>query len=180
MSNVIIIRTNEGDVPKISMAWDTKWVPFDPTTGVGAYGDWAIADPAEEPRNAGGFANTDQLATAIGLCLFTNLRRPDWLDIGDPRREGWPGDTFDLDADAGERPAGSLLWTLRREALTEENRQKAVVYATEATQTLLVQGAVSRFDIRCDVDNIRGYMILKVSAFASTGESIYSNEFPLR
>lgn len=180
MSEPIIVRTNEGAEAKISMAWDTTWRPYDPNTGLGAYGDWAIADPEEEPRNAGGFSNKDQLATSIGLCLFTNLRRPDWMDIGDARREGWAGDTFDLDADAGERPAGSWLWTLRNGELTEATRQKAIVYATEALQTLLIQGAVASFDITCEIDSIRGYMKLGVHAFAGTGESIYSNEFPLR
>lgn len=175
-----IIRTNEGAEDRISLSWDTVWVPFDPETGLGAYGDWAIADRDEEPRNAGGFMNQDQLATAIGQCLFINLRRPDWLDIGEARREGWAGDTFDLDVDAGERPAGSLLWTLRRGDLSEETRQKAITYATEATQTLLVQGAVSSFDITCIADPARGYLILRVVANASTGKSIFSNEFPLR
>lgn len=175
-----VVRTDEGLEENVVITWDTDWHPWAADDPKSSTADWAVADPALEPRNVGGLQSLDPLATAVILQMETDLRKPDYEDNSDGYRAGWHGDTFDLDEAAGERPAGSLMYLLRRAALTEENRQKAVVYATQAMQPLLVQGAIASHDITAEIDYQNGYLKVRIVLFASTGKSIYANDFPIR
>ena len=81
----------------------------------GRIGDLATT-PIDDPVNPGGLRATQALATAILICLMTDARADETeLRDGDVNR-GWPGDSFDRDAD--EPALGSKLWLLRRRALT--------------------------------------------------------------
>lgn len=114
----IIIRTDEGKDPRFAPSWDTI-PPINLEDSNGGF-DWAVADPLVELQNVGGLQAQNPLATAVWLCLFIDRRKPDWLGEDQKTQRGWHGDTFDLDTDAGERPLGSLLWTLERAALTKD------------------------------------------------------------
>lgn len=76
---------------------------------------------------AGDVTLGDGLVEALILSLFTDARAPDGMDVPGDRR-GWWGDG---DAQA-PRPLGSLLWTLSRETETDETRQRARDYASQA------------------------------------------------
>ena len=112
----------------------------------GVSGDWSEAGP-NEVGNAYGLRARAALASAVLLCLMTDARvEPDELPEGEDNR-GWPGDSFDLREDLGERPIGSKLWLLRRETATEATARRAADYARSALQTLVDQGAVATVDV---------------------------------
>jgi phage gp46-like protein len=171
----IIIRDNEGADRLFPVPWDTRW-----PVGLESFGgDWQLADNDVEFNNVGGFAATDQLRTAIILCLFTNRRRPDWQP-GDGSTEvgGWVGDSFDLDVSNGERPMGSLLWLLRRAPLTAETMRQAEAYCRDALQTLIDQRLVYNFDIATEMDQKQGAASITIRAFDVNGSTIFENAFP--
>lgn len=131
------------------LAPDTVWN--------GVSGDWAIAESAPplsgEPLagapdgNAQGLRADAMLATSVLLCLMTDVRvEPDELPDGEANR-GWPGDSFDLRDEFGERPMGSKLWLLRRSVANEATAIRAEDYARAALQTLIDQGAVASVDV---------------------------------
>lgn len=159
----------------ISPTWDSVWIG-DAVTPAG-YADWTPA------VNGVGFEGSTPITTAILLCLFTDKRLPDdEADAGNYDRRGWHGDTFDVDATAGEREIGSLLWTLERSALNNDDTQVALMaehYADDALKTLVDQRVVGRFDIAAETDKANGMLILRVTAYAPTGEQQFSGRLPI-
>lgn len=163
--------------PAARPSWDSRWVG-DATTPAG-HCDWATAGD-DEAGNRGGLAATQPIETAILLCLFTDRRLPDEMaDPTDFDRRGWHGDTFDLDRNAGERPMGSLLWTLDRAALSAGTARLAEHYAAEALQTLIDQRVVRSFDIAAEVDGQNAMLKLEIVAYGPSGEAIYAGGLPV-
>jgi phage gp46-like protein len=158
-------------VAEPNFLFDTVWDGF--------VGDWA---PAKAPGGAdftydfveedfggpsfnptGGFRALAPLHTAILLCLMSDARASDEEPIpdgsGDPR--GWAGDAIDPTL----APLGSKLWLLRRRELTEEVAGLSVVYATEAIQTLIDQGAAAEFKISAAPNYAEGRLELTIEAY---------------
>lgn len=163
--------------------WDTIWQnPAE--VNLGSLADWTLADPDVEPDNVGGFQDTDPLATAMIIALYTDGKLPDeFVDqygfTANDQHE-WHGNTFDIIDN--EEPLGSLLWTIERMPLNEETARIAEHYASEALQTLVKQKLVSYFDISSDIDHVRGRISLRIAAFADNGNSrsFVADLFPLR
>ncbi len=97
----------------------------------------------------GTFAVDDSLRSLVIASLFTDRRltaadpRPAHLDAEvDDYQGGFWGDDYPGDAEpaAQVRPHGSLLWTLNRAKQTEETRQLAEVYCSQALQLLVDTG----------------------------------------
>ncbi len=170
------------DNPVARPLWDSIWTGG-VTTPDGA-ADWAVAPP-DEIGNEAGLQALYPLETAIVICLFTDRRLPDEMaETGEWDRRGWHGDTFDLDAEAGERPMGSLLWTLDRSALTNSGTatsvaRRAEAYAAEALQTLIDQGLIARFEIEAETDTAAGRLSLRVAAYGGDGARTYSGTLPV-
>jgi phage gp46-like protein len=126
---------------------------------------------------SGGFRARAPLQTAILLCLMSD-RRAEANDFipdgsGDPR--GWAGDGIDPTI----APLGSRLWLLRRSILTPEVEQLAEIYAQEALQTLIDQGAVAAFDISATAALAEGQLRLRVKAYEQDGTLVASLNFSL-
>lgn len=149
-----------------TLLWDTTWDGF--------VGDWAPA-AATEPSNRGGLRARAPLHTAILLCLMTDARAGEHDNItdgsNDPR--GWAGDNLDTDL----APLGSKLWLLRRRELTQEVADMSVVYATQALQTLIDQGAVAEFKISAAPIFEEGRLELYVEAYKRSGDRVASMDF---
>jgi phage gp46-like protein len=128
--------------------------------------DFALAEP-DEANNRGGLRAKSPLETAIIMLLFTNRRRPDEIEdnFGSTDRQGWAGDSFDIDGDAGEQELGSLLWTLGRSELNQATLIKAKDYAREALTPLIRQKIVQDFTIEAEFDNDR--MALRIAAIGA-------------
>lgn len=154
----IELNISAQDLAAPNLLWDTVWN--------GIVGDWAPAS-ASEPSNQGGLRATAQLATAILLCLMSDARAdptdiiPDGSD--DPR--GWAGDAIDDSID----PLGSKWWLLRRRELTPEVANLAVIYAQQALQTLIKQGAVAKFDITAEPVLELGELRVRIKAYKQDG-----------
>lgn len=162
--------------PAASPLWDTRW-NGDPTAPTFASGDWSLADPAEEEFNRGGLAATDPLTTAIILCLFTDRRLPDWMEVGDEGYKGWHGDYFAIDAEAGERELGSLLWTLDRGDLNFHTARMAEAFAMEALQTLVDQGVLSKVEVTAEIDQLAGRLSLHVRCYDPARDPMAERRF---
>lgn len=162
--------------PPASPLWDTRW-GTDPSSPTFGSGDWRLADPAEEEFNRGGLAAADPLTTAIILCLFTDRRLADWMEIGDDGVRGWHGDHFAIDAEAGERELGSYLWTLERGALDFQTRKLAETYATEALQTLIDQGVVSKIEVTAEADTAAGRLLINVRCYDPARDLLADRRF---
>lgn len=140
----------------------------------GRVGDLALT-AVSDPANPGGLVADDALKTAVLICLMTD-RRADPVELrdGDFNR-GWPGDGFDLMP--GETPLGSKLWLLRRRALTAEVEALAHDYAREALQTLIDQGAFTRFDVTAQADRVARRLILSVVGYGRDGVRTFDERF---
>ena len=165
------IRQAESVGAQPALLWDSVW---DAANG---YSDWAIA-PITTARNPAGLIATENLHTAIIICLFTWVR----ADAGDTLPDsqsteayGWWGDGVDLDTN--EVPMGSKLWMLYRSPLNAKVAAKAVDYAKAALKTLLAQGAVARFDITSDFDIPSGRLALLIKAYSQAGTLVYNQKF---
>jgi len=131
----------------------------------------AISDPV----NPGGLRATQALATAILICLMTDARADATeLRDGDVNR-GWPGDSFERDAD--EPVLGSKLWLLRRRALTDEVIVLAEDYARAALKTLTDQGAVGRFDVSAAAEKARSMLVLSIAAYGRDGSQVHDQKY---
>ncbi|MCI0551952.1 MAG: phage GP46 family protein [Anaerolineae bacterium] len=176
-----IVRIDEGLDDVIPYSWDTEW-----RNDVGdGCGDWVIAenDPdaegAEIERNRGGLKAQNALGTSILICLFTDRRKPPYIDASDGSTDprGWWGDAVDIDETLHEGPLGSNLWLLARAPNDYQTLIQAEHYAAEALQTLVNQGAVHHFEIEAypfGHDQIR----LKVKAFDPTGKELIFIDSP--
>lgn len=143
----------------------------------GVLADFAPALPAET-ANRGGLRARDALVTAVIICLGTDARvRPDELRDGDTNR-GWPGDSFDLDEDAGEAPIGSRLWLLRRRTVDDAIVPRlAEDYAIEALAPLIRQGAAAKATATATADPERNSLVLAVTLTDRDGAVIVAQQF---
>ncbi|HET6609011.1 MAG TPA: phage GP46 family protein [Rhodopila sp.] len=98
-------------------------------------GDWSVAIDDLD--------TSDTLQTAALLSLFTDKRAPDSLKIYSTDRRGWWGDTY------GDRPLGSLLWTLERAIKSDgvEVLRRAEGYCSDALQWLIDDGVVASISV---------------------------------
>jgi phage gp46-like protein len=140
----------------------------------GWVGDWAPASPSES-ANTGGLRARSPLHTAILLCLMSD-RRAESNDFipdgsGDPR--GWAGDAIDTAA----APLGSRLWQLRRRELTPQIASLAEVFAREALQTLIDQGACASVSASAVPNLAVGRMELSVALYRQDGSLTTSMNF---
>ena len=165
---MVALRIIQTTVGAPSLLWDTVWDGF--------VGDFAPALPSE-PSNRGGLRAFAPLETAALLCLMTDARAqpgdviPD--GTGDPR--GWPGDLVD----DGVGPLGSRLWLLRRSELTQEVADRAVIFAREALQTLVDQGAVASVEVSGEPNLAVGRLELSVRLFKADGVLAVNRNFSL-
>jgi phage gp46-like protein len=181
------IRIIEGDEPAAVIGWDTVWGGDIPDVRLYGAGEWAIADPTDplNQNNYGGLQAQNPLRTAIILCLFTNRRLPRELPDGLPEvdqdapRYGWHGDTFDIDYEAGERPLGSLLYTLDRADINEQTAMLMEWMAQDALQTLLDQGVASNIETFHQIDELAGRMTLRVRVTTRKGDIVEVEDTPV-
>jgi phage gp46-like protein len=144
--------------------------------GVYGIGDLALTG-ADHPTNPGDFQCGQGLKTQVSICLLTDARvDPSELRTGDENR-GWPGDSFD--AMARETPIGSKLWLLRREKLYDGIEVKAELYARQALQTLIDQGAAVRVTVSVSVDRAANTLSLDVALYGRDGAQKYQDRFEL-
>jgi phage gp46-like protein len=145
----------------------------------GVFGDFAPAEPGEA-RNRGGLRAKQQLQTAVVIALMTDARaEPEELRDGDTNR-GWPGDTFDLDAAAGEARIGSKLWLLRRSTVIAGVTDRlAETYALEALQPLIDQGAAAKATAEAVADPARNRLDLDVELTDRAGTVLVARRFRL-
>lgn len=140
----------------------------------GLTGDLALT-ASDDPINPAGLRAEQALATAVLICLQTDVRvEATELRDGDTNR-GWPGDAFHLES--GETPLGSKLWLLRRRALTAGIELDAEDYAREALQTLIDQDAVTRCDVTATADRARNRLDLEISLHGRDGGRIFNRRF---
>lgn len=165
----VLVRTDEGNDKPARLSWDTE---FNLATN---RADWVVADETEDVTNRGGFKSQNPLGTAIYLCLFSNARLPDDMNPtdGSNERQGWHGNSYNVDRALGERALGSLLWNLSRRALNNQTEMLAKHYAAVALQTLIDQGAVNHFEIETEVDKAKGRMNMLVRAIDTGGQSLF-------
>lgn len=166
----------EGCAPDESFLWDS--VMINRPDASGGFADWVMAGPDDPPGQAGGLRSRMGLHTAILISLFTDKRLPEGMtppnDDRDPR--GWWGDSIKLD-DEPEGETGSLLWTLERGHLDPEVVALAKDYAEEALQSIVDQGAVERFEVETEADQVRGFLIIRVRAYDPAGAIAYDTQF---
>jgi phage gp46-like protein len=144
--------------------------------GTFGIGDLALTG-ADDPANPGDFRCGQGLKTQVAICLLTDARAdPSELRTSDENR-GWPGDTFDTMP--GETPIGSKLWLLRRSALYDGIEVKAGLYARQALQTLIDQGAAVRVDIAVSVDRAANKLSLDVALYGRDGAQKYQDRFEI-
>ena len=91
------------------------------------------AGHADVSYSGGQLVSDPGLVTAVLLSLYTDKRDPSRPE-GD--QGGWWGTSLDEDGDEW----GSLLWTLRRAAPTEDTRRKAENYATDSLRWFITDG----------------------------------------
>jgi len=154
---MVALRIVDEAIASPSLIWDTVWDGF--------AGDYAAALPSE-PGNRGGLRARAPLETAILLCLMTDGRaRPeDAIPDGSGDRRGWAGDMVDPAA----RPLGSRLWLLHRNSLDADTANLAALYAREALQTLIDQGAVASIDVTGEAVLDLGRLACRSNAIAAT------------
>jgi len=154
--------------------WDTVW-----NEALGS-GDWALAGSIET-ANKGGLQAQAALATAIILCLMTDMFCPpthplaQFVDPQDPR--GWWGDGVDVRTDLGETALGSLLWTLERAVVTDQVVQLAQAEAIRALSPLIGQNSVVRVDAQANGVPPRNQLSLAVQLYGRDGATVYDRRW---
>lgn len=169
----ISLRSTEGTDEQPVLLWDTKWRENPQVDGY--FADWVLAGP-NAPDNAYGLQSNHALDSAILIALFTWRRAEPHDDIpsgSDPR--GWWGD--DVDTQGAEIQLGSRLWLLNRSVLNSDTARRAEMYANEALEPLVTQGAVASFTTSASIDKVRGWLILQVDCYSQNGTKIYSQMF---
>jgi len=165
---MVALRIVDEAIAAPSLLWDTVWDGF--------AGDFAAALPTE-PGNRGGLRARAPLETAILLCLMTDGRaRPeDVIPDGSGDRRGWAGDMVDPTA----APLGSRLWLLRRHTLDAATASMAALYAREALQTLISQGAVASIDVTGEAVLEEGRLALAITCYRRDGTLAAATNFAL-
>ncbi len=134
----------------------------------GVTGDLAIS--------GSGLRSEQQIATAVLICLMTDIRvDADELRDGDINK-GWPGDGFDLRG--GETALGSRLWLLRRRTVDDsETPRLAEDHARDALQTLIDQGVCVRVEAVATADPARNRLDLAIALYGRSGAEIFNQRF---
>lgn len=164
-----MVQLIDPNVTQPLMAWDSH---FPSPDGDVDGGDWIM-------DGGPGLVADATLATAILLCLFTDRRAPDDIELpgGSPDRRGWWGDFVDIDETLGETEMGSLIWIYERTYLNDEIAERIRAAAEESLQPLIEQAAFSRIDVTETHDTLRGWVKLQISAYSKDGELVYDQRF---
>jgi phage gp46-like protein len=167
------LRQAEGSQPQPVTLWDTIWDEASATA------DWGYAQPAET-QNIGGLQAIRALETVVELCLFTDLYCPPTHPLAylieDGDAKGWWGDAIDVRADLGEEPMGSLLWLLRRAAITSTTALYVQSFALDALSVIVRQGLAAKVDAQATLDGV-SRIDLAVQVYGRNGQTIYSRQF---
>jgi phage gp46-like protein len=161
----------------VKALWDTVILPD------GSF-DWVLSDEIAEPENVGGFQSTDDLGTAIILCLFSDAEIPqhllDFYGVEAAQRGKWHGNTFGMENGEGE--LGSDLHRIERMELNEETLKLAIHYAAAAVQTLVVQKLVTDFSVSGEIIKDEGRINLLVTAHLpdKSSRNYFADLFPLQ
>lgn len=143
----------------------------------GIFADLEVAgDGAVNGRGA--FVADNEIATAVIICLMTDVG-VDETEIreGDTQR-GWPGDGFDLQGQ--EVPLGSKLWLLRRSVVDNDRVPRlAERYAEEALQTLIEQGVCVRVEVQAIGIPLQNRLELDVSLYGRSGTQTFHEKFEI-
>ncbi len=143
----------------------------------GLTADFAIA-PRGTSQNSGGLKASNGIVTAVIMCLFTD-RAADPSELPDGvENRGWPGDAISLTPGKPAKPLGSKLWLLRRRALTDGILRQAEVWAVEAMQTLIDQGAAVQATASATRNGARR-LDLDVALYGRDGSRVYAGKFGL-
>lgn len=173
---LVRIRDTEGCAPEVNHIWDSVWVQR--LDASGGYADWLLAGADDPAEQGGGLRARAALHTATLICLFTDRRLPADLahpnEDGDPR--GWWGDSVRLDGEP-DTAIGSLLWTLERAVLNERTAFQAGIYAAEALDVLVEQGAVARTEVETEIRIEQGLLGIQVRHFDRSGGIVYAQAF---
>ena len=171
------IRADEACDPESFLYWDTVWRQ---RTELGnGYFDWVMAGPDDPQDQRGGLRSSAALHTATIICLFTDARAPDDMELpfGQADRRGWWGDSIRLPGEP-DRPLGSLIWTVRERGIVNAEAERLTkLYADEALDVLVEQGAVSRTENEPVRDELKGFLGLKTTHYDEHGERIYHQKF---
>ncbi|NRA86269.1 MAG: phage GP46 family protein [Rhizobiales bacterium] len=160
----IRIRAKEGILKPPHLGIDTVW-----NAKLKAF-EWVIADKMLLHENA--------LYTAIILCLFTDKRAPEGMNIpdGTSNKRGFWGDSVLLD---GEFEIGSFIWTLRRAALDDDLEVKAIDFTVLALQPLLDQKVVADLKVLVTADKANNQLIININAFNTKDNKPISRAFDI-
>lgn len=168
------VRIDEGEQEQPNLLWDSRWWPWR------GQADWAIAD-ATESQNRGGLSAKAALHTAVVLCLFTDRRiakdHPLFHLVEDGDQRGWFGDGVDVRADLHEGEMGSLLWVFERSYLNEEIRRSVEIYALEALNPLIGQGAAVRIEAQAEIRFGFNGVDLSIQIYGRDGSRLYDYKF---
>lgn len=159
-----IVPLPRPDQPQLSpdIVWD------------GVLGDFALTAP-DDPANPASLQADQALATAVLICLMTDVAAdPTELRDGDENR-GWPGDAISFGP--GDRPLGSKLWLLRRSALDAGAELRAADHAREALQPLIDQGAMVRWDVTATADRTANQLTLDVRGYGRDGVTSFHKRY---
>jgi len=171
----LTVRIDEGEQPQPTLFWDSRWEPWR------GQADWAIAD-ANETQNRGGLSAQQALHTAFVLCLFTDKRiskdHPLFHLVEDGDQRGWFGDGVDVREDLFEEEMGSLLWIFERSYLNDEIVRYVELFAIEATNCLIKQGACARIEVQAERRPAPGDGVnLSLQAYGRDGTKLYDYKF---
>ncbi|MCC4298551.1 phage GP46 family protein [Aurantimonas coralicida] len=159
-----IVPLSLPDQPQLSpdVVWD------------GFLGDFALTAP-DDPSNPASLKSDQALATAVLVCLMTDVAAdPAELRDGDENK-GWPGDAISFGP--GDRPLGSKLWLLRRSALDAEAELRAADYAREALQPLIDQGAMVRWEVTATANRTANQLALDVRGYGRNGVQSFHKRY---
>lgn len=125
--------------------------------------DWQV--------KTGDLAADNQLRSAVIIQLFSNRRAPDDLDLPDglPDPQGWWGDFYH------PFEIGSLLWTLYREALTDNTVLRAEKYVRDALAPIIKQGAAAGLEV--EVTRERDGLNIDIQLLAHDGSVSFDEQF---
>lgn len=141
----------------------------------GQRGDLALAG-LDAAVNPGGLKSEAAIATAVLICLATDLRVEDYELPPDVDNRGWAGDGFDLRG--AERPLGSRLWTLENSTVDDADiPRRAETYAEEALETLIDQGLAVRADVSATARPVDRRLDLEVSLYGRDGRAVFHERF---
>lgn len=158
----IRIRGNEGHESPVNLLIDTVW-DVNRNRGV-----WVIDNQM--------LKCTNPLYTCILLCLFTDKRAIDGMEIpdGTDDKRGWFGDSVLLD---GEFEIGSWLWILDRAVLNDETELKAHDYTLDALQPLLDQNVIGELKVNVLANKSDNKLELDIACYSHKDGDYMQQQF---